>query len=292
MRRYSSFYAASAVVTAVTVLGCCLLRQPVAVSAAGAPQAKSSFNAGPARAAEDPAQVAKGKTLYSVTCQACHGKDLRGGDMGGPNLLRSQVAMGDQHGEQIIPIIQGARAAQGMPNMGLNNEDAGAVAAYVRSVIGQIGSQGRPPGESEKEPDILVGNADKGKAYFAANCASCHSVTGDLQGYASKFKQDKRLQADWVAGGLSKAEQRPTTVEITLPAAAGKAAQTVSGNLVRMDDFLVTVKLSDGTERTFARHGAVPHVVVHDPLQWHRDMLPRYKDSDIHDLTSYLVTLK
>ena len=48
----------------------------------------------------------------------------------------------------------------------------------------------------------------------------------------------------------------------------------------------------DGTERSFTRKGSLPTVVVHDPLQAHRDMLPRYTDHDIHDVTAYLVTLK
>src|ERR1700709_1144572 len=63
----------------------------------------------------DPALIARGKTLYSISCQGCHGVDLRGGDLGGPNLLRSQVVLSDQDGELILPIIQGARQATGMP---------------------------------------------------------------------------------------------------------------------------------------------------------------------------------
>lgn len=207
--------------------------------------------------------------------------------MGGPNLLRSEAALTDLHGEQIIPIIQGARMAQGMPNIGLNNEDAGAVAAYIRSVIGSIGSQGRPPGE-EQVLDIIVGDASRGQAYFAKHCASCHSVSSDLKGLATKYPDARQLQARWLAGGSAHAQPSSLpTVEITLP-----SGEKVAGGLVRIDDFLVTVKLADGSERTIARRGAIPHVVVHDPLQAHRDMLPHYVDSDIHDVTAYLVTLK
>jgi cytochrome c oxidase cbb3-type subunit 3 len=32
--------------------------------------------------------------------------------------------------------------------------------------------------------------------------------------------------------------------------------------------------------------------VVADPLQAHRDLLKEYKDTDIHDVTAYLLTLK
>jgi cytochrome c oxidase cbb3-type subunit 3 len=66
----------------------------------------------------------------------------------------------------------------------------------------------------------------------------------------------------------------------------------VEGSLVRIDDFLVTVELADGTQRTFRRNGDVPKVAIQDPLKFHRDMLSQYTDKDIHDVTAYLVTLK
>src|SRR5271169_3852916 len=73
------------------------------------------FVPGQRRPPGDPAQIARGKTLYGISCTVCHGADLRGGDMGGPNLLRSQVALGDREGEAIVPIIQGSRQNSGMP---------------------------------------------------------------------------------------------------------------------------------------------------------------------------------
>ena len=57
------------------------------------------------RALSDAATVERGKTLFSIHCSGCHGPDLRGGDAGGPNLLRSQVVLNDQHGELIRPIV-------------------------------------------------------------------------------------------------------------------------------------------------------------------------------------------
>ena len=41
----------------------------------------------------DPALIERGKTLYSSICSACHGADARGGQLGGPNLLRSQLVL-------------------------------------------------------------------------------------------------------------------------------------------------------------------------------------------------------
>lgn len=250
------------------------------------------FVPGQHRPPADPAQVAHGKALYAVNCVSCHGVDLRGGDLGGPNLLRSQVALGDQNGELILPIVQGSRQDEGMPAIPLDPPDGLAVAAYIRSVVETIGSQGRPPSVGKQAPTILVGDADAGRAYFAAHCGSCHSATGDLQGIGAKFSSPKSLQTTWVSGGgrrFRRAASSPgaPTVTVTLP-----SGETVAGSLVRIDDFLVTVGLADGTFRTLRRDGDVPKVEVHDPMQTHRDLMAVYTDKDIHDVTAYLVTLK
>src|SRR6266853_804665 len=109
----------------------------------------------------DPAQIVRGKMLYGVSCTGCHGADLRGGDLGGPNLLRSQVALSDRDGELILPIIQGSRQSTGMPAVSMSPDDAHAVAAYVRSILETIGTQGKPPAAGQEAPSILVGNASE-----------------------------------------------------------------------------------------------------------------------------------
>jgi cytochrome c oxidase cbb3-type subunit 3 len=263
-----------------------LAQQPA--PAANSQQKAGGFVPGLTRAPIDPAVVAHGKALFGVSCQGCHGQDLRGGDMGGPNLLRSQVALSDQNGELIIPIIQGSRQAMGMPNIGLSMEDSQAVAAYVRSVVAMIGKQGAPPSE-QKPLNIVVGNANDGAAYFTMKCKSCHSPEGDLRGIASRIPDPKALQNRWIAGGVHtvNSEGPVAAVTVTLP-----SGESVEGKLIRIDDFLITMKLSDGTSRTYRRNGDIPKVVVRDPLKAHKDLLPLYTDKEIHNVTAYLVTLK
>src|ERR1051325_1567583 len=82
------------------------------------------FVPGQQRPPGDPVQIDRGKTLYGINCTGCHGADLRGGDMGGPNLLRSQLALSDQQGELIVPIILGSRQNSGMPAIQMSNENA------------------------------------------------------------------------------------------------------------------------------------------------------------------------
>lgn len=185
----------------------------------------------------------------------------------------------------------------GMPAIDLNDADANAVAAYVRSVIETIQRQGAPPSAGKQEPSILIGNADEGKAYFETKCSDCHSATKDLSKIASRIHDPKQLQDAWLAGGTREEEEeeaqgteqsaRTVTATVTLP-----SGETAEGKLVRIDDFFITLTLADGSQRTFRRTGDTPNVVIHDPLKAHRDLLSQYSDKDIHDVTAYLATLK
>ena len=70
------------------------------------------------------------------------------------------------------------------------------------------------------------------------------------------------------------------------------SGQKYEGRLARIDEFVVSVVEADGTTRTVSRDGDTPKVDVHDPLAPHKALLRVYTDTDIHDVTAYLVTLK
>src|SRR5687767_9577181 len=110
--------------------------QPPASPPAGRGQGRGRPAVFPAqqRPPGDPALIERGKALYSVTCSACHGVDLRGGQLGGPNLLRSQLMLNDQHGELLLPVIRGSRAEKGMPPLPMSEDDVKAVAEFIHSV--------------------------------------------------------------------------------------------------------------------------------------------------------------
>ena len=254
---------------------------------------QGGFVPGQKRPPGDPVQIARGKTIYGIGCTACHGADLRGGDIGGPNLLRSQAALSDKNGEMIAPIIHGSRQATGMPKIDMSQDDALAVSAYVRSVLETIGGQGRPPATGKVPEKIVVGDAVAGQAYFSAKCASCHSVTADLKGIAARYEDPRALQNAWVAGGSRRrgpqtaSKARTVTAIVTL-----ETGEKLEGRVVRIDDFLISLRLEDDSIRTFTRFGDKPKVDLRDPMQTHRDLLDTYTDKDIHDVTAYMVTLK
>lgn len=246
----------------------------------------------------DPAVIARGRALYGVHCTACHGADLRGGDQGGPNLLRSLIILDDQSGEDIMPVIRdGRRGPIGtMPAFALAENDILAIVEFIHGVMGQAGRQGRPPErDTPYELNVLVGDTAAGQVYFARACSRCHSPTGDLQGIATRIPDTRTLQNLWVAGGAggrggrgrSGSEASRVTVTVTPPGGA-----PITGRLVRIDDFTVTLIQADGLRRTFTREGPVPKVDVNDPLEPHRRLVLELTDRDMHNVTAYLATLK
>jgi cytochrome c oxidase cbb3-type subunit III len=254
------------------------------------------------RAPVDPAVIERGRAQYAGRCSACHGADARGGQLGGPNLLRSQLALADQDGELIIPVVQNGRPGPPpMPPIQVSVDDIKAIAAFIHSLQAQGSNQGGPPPGPEQSLNVLVGDATKGASFFAANCASCHSPTGDLQGVASRVSGPAVLQNLWVSGGRAtergarrrgevRPPAKPTTATITLA-----NGEKISGVLVKLDDFLVTIALDDGTTRSFRRTGnagSTPRVEVHDPLAKHHELLGVLTNANMHDVTAYLATLK
>ncbi len=252
----------------------------------------------------DAAVIERGNTLYGINCRLCHGVDLRGGDMGGVNLLRSPLVLNDQDGEVIYPVVHNGKQTEGLPPMPplpLAEADVKAIAAYIHSVAARMAGQGGPPPGEAKELNIVVGDAAAGKRYFDGNCASCHSATGDLNGIATRYPSPMALQSAFVAGGGGGGRGGRGAAAPAAPARAPRVTtaivttadgQKAEGRLDRIDDFTVTLTLADGTQRSFARSGTSPTVQIDDPLTGHRELLRKYTDKDIHDLTAYLVTLK
>jgi len=241
------------------------------------------------RALPPAAVIERGNGLYQVNCMGCHGGDLRGGDQGGPNLLRSDIVLNDVEGELIGQIVR-----SGMNRMPPINtlDDAGvrAVAGYIHSVVATAERQGAPP-RVEYDLDILVGDARSGRRFFERECTQCHSADGDLAGIAAEIGDPVNLQNAWVAGRrqgrFGGGSGQPKTVTVTLPDGG-----ELSGELLRYDDFFVSLRTADGAYRSFGRVGTGVSVNVRDPLWRHLELLAELDDATIHDVTAYLETLR
>ena len=241
----------------------------------------------------------RGKSLYDANCASCHAADMRGVAGKGNNLLRSAIAMDDQHGELII-----ANLAKHNPPINLVQTDGVATSEYIHSVLATMGAQGSPPGRNPVglHLNVLSGDPQAGKTYFDAHCASCHSITGDLKGIGTKYDGDPAgLQNAWVAGaggaggrggggGRGGAGGRGGKATVTM-----QNGQKIEGTIAREDDFIVVLNLPDGTKKYMPIVNGWPKVDVEDPQAAHKKMIMDLDDphnKNMHDVTAYLATLK
>jgi cytochrome c oxidase cbb3-type subunit 3 len=268
----------------------------VALLAAGAiclfaqePPAPANPAAAVAGSKEDPAAVARGAKAYATYCAGCHGPTARGGP-GAPDLVRSLLVLDDEKGILIAPVIRDGRPDKGMPKLNLTEPQISDLVAWLHVQTYAAGHR-----TTYEFKDVLTGDPAKGKAYFngAGGCSSCHSVTGDLAGFAGKHDPIS-LQSQWLLpraprrrGGPAHSAGAALQATVTLP-----SGETVSGTVEHVDDFNISLRDSKNQYHSFTRNGDTPKVVIRDPIQAHTDLLRKYTDADIHNVTAYLATLK
>jgi cytochrome c oxidase cbb3-type subunit 3 len=128
---------------------------------------------------------------------------------------------------------------------------------------------------------FLSGNVKAGKQYFngEGKCATCHSPTGDLAGIASKYSPPT-LEARFLYPS-------DRNVTATVSFSSGKK---VKGKLLHLDAFYVAILNEDGLYRSWPIQEV--KVQTEDFLAAHLELLQKYTDKDIHDVFSYLETLK
>jgi len=243
----------------------------------------------------DTAAVERGKALLVEQCGFCHGSNARGGS-GGPDLTRSVIVQEDEGGKQLGAFLRVGRPDRGMPKFDLPDAQMSDLAAFLHSAI-YLNANRR----LYKILDIVVGDPKAGQAYFngAGRCSSCHSPTGDLRGVGAKYEptvlQGRLLMPRGRPGGPGAPPSGPlymekTAIKVTVTLPSGESA---SGGLVRLTDFdVILYDAAAGRVRSFLRNGDVPKVVVTDPLQAHVDHLTKWTDSEMHNMTAYLASLK
>lgn len=230
--------------------------------------------------APDRAAAQKGEALYKENCSTCHGENARGAQ--GPNLVRSVLVLHDENDRDIEALLKNGRAQGGMPAFPqLTHDQVHAISQYLKlqvELTANRGTYGQTYSTLKNKPS---GDPQKGQAFFAANCTGCHSVTGDLARLATKYSDASVMQSRF----LWPASKEPPRVSVTTA-----SGQTVTGSLLRMDDFDVSLREANGEVHYWP--ASQVKVQLPDTLQGHRALLPRYADADIHNVTAYLETLK
>jgi len=247
----------------------------------------------PAAQAAAAAAARRGAEAHTVHCGFCHGTNARGG-ASGPDLLRSELVLDDVGGRQLGAFLRTGRPDAGMPAFDLPRDQVVDIAAFLHTEIDAAANR-----RSYEILDIVTGDPEAGRAYFngAGGCSRCHSPSGDLQGIGSRY-DPVALQGRLVmpprgrrGGGPGDVAADPdhNRLRATVTLASG---ETFSGAVLRITDFDVTLRDASGGVRSWLRDGDSPRVDLVDPLQPHLDMLPAWQDTDMRNMTAYLLTLK
>jgi mono/diheme cytochrome c family protein len=225
----------------------------------------------------DPVAAERGEKLFAPNCAFCHGAKANGGE--GPDLVRSPLVLHDEKAELIGPVIFEGRPDKGMPAFkSMTEAQISDLAQFLHMRVELTANRGL-----YKVQNVVVGDARAGETYFTAHCKSCHG--SDLAHIASKL-EPVELQAVflWPASARGRT---PKPVKVTITLASG---QVVTGTLKRIDDFDVSIYDAEGEYHSWPRDRV--KVEIPDPLEKHRELLAKYTDDDMHNLLSYLVTLK
>lgn len=237
---------------------------------------------------QDPAAVERGHQLFVPTCGFCHGVDARG--RSGPDLVRSSVVLHDIKGNLIGPVIRNGRPQQGMPAFSLPPEQIADIAAFLHSK-----THGAANRFTYVISGLLTGDVKAGEAFFngAGKCTTCHSPQADLAHIASKYDpvelQSRFLSPpspDYPESFTGKSKPR-AAIEVTVKLPSG---ESISGTLIDLNAFDVGLIDANGWYHSYSRTRV--QLEITDPLRVHREMLPNYRDRDMHNMLAYLETLK
>jgi cytochrome c oxidase cbb3-type subunit III len=245
----------------------------------------------------DPAAADRGRHLYATECVDCHGPTARGVDNRGPNLIRSNIVLHDRVGSELGPFLKKGHPLQSKASAAsLTDSQIADLSHFLKQRVDDALKR-QPMGD---HINIITGDVAAGKAYFEGEgkCATCHTLTGtqpgNLAGIGGRFADPVDLQQAMMfpsgrgRGGRGRGGPAAAPVMLTVTPAGG---QSITGELVFLDDFDAQLRDSSGKLHTFTRTPTLK-VVKTDPLEAHHELLDRITDKNMHDLVVYLETVK
>jgi cytochrome c oxidase cbb3-type subunit 3 len=227
----------------------------------------------------DKAAAARGAPLFLHQCAFCHGRQARGAT--GPSLITSDVVLGDDHGEHLVPFLRKGRPEKDMPSFAKTPENQlKDIAEFLHLQVEAVANRG-----AYHVLNILVGNAAQGQAYVATHCTSCHS-TDTFAHIGSKFHSPEQLQRGWIWPMRSGDTSLAPTAVVKM-----SDGTTISGRVTQVSDFRITLVDQSGQTHAIDREPDV-EVKMNDPLSAHQELILFLRNDDMHNVTAYLETLR
>src|SRR5271170_5432452 len=247
----------------------------------------------------DAGAAARGKTIYIAECVTCHGPKARGANANvpesqkGPDLVRSLIVLHDRYGSTLGPFLKAGHPTQsGVSSASLTEAQIVDLSHFLHEKVEDT----LRSGPYSQIQNVLTGDPKAGEAFFngEGKCNTCHSATGDLAGIAKKY-DPPTLQSKFLfprsfgfgrRGARDFSPPKPVTVTVAPP-----AGPPITGTLVQLDDFNVSLRDAKGEYRAWARTPGLT-VEKHDPYSMHIALLDIYTDKNIHDIVAYLETMQ
>jgi cytochrome c oxidase cbb3-type subunit III len=227
----------------------------------------------------DKAAAKRGEPLFQQNCSFCHGPQARGA--AAPSLITSDVVLGDDHGEHLAPFLKKGRPEKGMPAFATMSDDQlKDIAEFLHLQVEDVANRG-----AYHVLQIVVGDTAQGKAYVSAHCISCHGAE-TFAHIASRFHSPEQLQRGWI--WPTRGEDNSLAITATVKTLDGGM---VTGRVTQVSDFRITLVDKEGLTHVIDRKLGV-EVKMQDPLTPHQQMIMTLANTDMHNVTAYLETLR
>jgi len=234
-----------------------------------------------------PSLIESGRVLFASQCGFCHGLDTAGAS-GGPDLTRSAMVAEDIGGNLIAAVVRSGRIDAEVPMPAFPELSADEVAGLVAYIHDQKSRAESAEGgrRAVSAEDVQSGDVRAGQRFFDANCAECHSPERDLRGIASRIDglALMRRMLNPRAGGRPSERATP---RVRVQTSNG---DSVVGLLAYQDEFTIALTDADGRYRSFNPRNV--SFEIDDPLERHVELLGEYTDEQMHDVLTFLHTLR
>ena len=234
-----------------------------------------------------PELIETGRERFAAECGFCHGLDT-GGASGGPDLTRSELVAQDARGDLIAAVVRNGRLDAEVPMPSFPDLSAGNLESIVAFVHDQKLRAASAEGgrRAVSADDVQSGSVAAGERYFERHCTECHSTDGDLAGIASRFDGLVLMQR-MLNPRSGRGRSVRATPRIIVTTASG---DSFAGLLAYEDEFTVALTDANGRYRSFGSRNV--SYEVEDPLERHLELLGEYTDEDMHDVVTFLHTLR
>ena len=231
-----------------------------------------------AQAKDDSSAKNEGRTTFNGSCAECHGLDGRGTDKAID--IAGSASIRNFTDAQLKSIISEGVVEEGMPAFrSLSQNQLRALVDYLRILQGE-GEMAALPGDPKRGRELFYG---------AGGCASCHTVAGRGGFLGPDLTNHAMTSSAAVIRDAIVRSPRIPALRYRMAVLTVAAGARLEGIVRNEDNFSVQLQTKDGTFHL------LPKANLKSFEYSNRSLMPsdyrnRLSDSDLNDITSYLLT--